>query len=440
MSLNVPRALLPVFIASLTLLLVDAAHAQRTPAPRGITERPQPTRPGEPRQPVPDQLPSARFKVGDRVVLRFMLTDRHEFNLAAHRGKIVLLDFWMSTDTSKAHLAELLTVHSKFADKGLVVVGISGDHQLGDAETTMRELAIPWPLHWNGYWRESKVCTMFGVPAVPRVAIIGPDGTLLYMGRASKVGEELEKTFLNHPPFARDQVATVMDALKEATRAMDDGDVLAGYRAYVGIPPGLRNDPAVTKRANDLRYRLVNSTEAAFKAVEELVGQKQFVDAALSLKAIGTALNGMTAQAEATRRLDELLARPEVKEQVAKAEREASAATALTAARALRDAGSDLAAYERFRAISMDYAETAAAGDALIAVKAYDNDPVFMQKRRDAIAAPKAEPALRSAESYVRNGRSDLARRKLQDVVDSFPGTTFAERAKKSLDALPPPL
>ena len=88
----------------------------------------------------------------------------------------------------------------------------------------------------------------------------------------------------------------------------------------------------------------------------------------------------------------------------------------------------------------MDYAETAAAGDALIAVKAYDNDPIFMQKRRDAIAAPKAELALRSAENYVRNGRSDLARRKLQDVVDSFPGTTFAEKAKKSLEALPPPI
>ena len=423
-----------------TIALAQAIYAQRAPAPRrDVPERPAPTRPGEIRQPIADQLPTARFKVGDRVVLKLMLSDRHEFNLAAQRGKIVLIDFWMSTELGRAHLGELLPVHSRFADKGLVVVGVSGDRQLSDAESVMREMAIPWPLHWNGYWRDSKVFTQFGVPALPRVAIIGPDGTLLYMGRGSKVDEEVEKAFLNHPPFARDQVAMVIDSLKEANRAMDDGDVLAGYRTYATLPPGLRNDPAVTKRANDLRYRLVNSTEAAFKAIDDLIAQSQFVDAATSLKSIGTSLNGMTPQAEATRRLEDLLARPEVKEQVAKAEREANAATALAAARTLRDAGSDLAAYERFRAVSMDYAETAAAGDALIAVKAYDADPIFTLKRRDAIAAPKAEPALQNAENLRRNGRSDLARRKLQDVIDSFPNTTFADKAKKALDGLPPP-
>jgi peroxiredoxin len=354
-----PRILLTALFATVSSPFLNAAHGQgTTPERRPAPARPAPTRPGEAREPIAEQLPDARFKVGDRVVLRLTLSDRSEFNLAQQRGKLVLLDFWMSTDPGKAHVAELLTLQAKYADKGLVVVGLSGDHQLSDAETTVREMGITWPIHWDGYWRENKVFAMFGVPALPRVAIIGPDGTLLYFGRGSKMAAEVDKAFLNHPPFAKDQLALAIDALKEADRAMNDGDVLAGYRAYAALPPESRNDPVVTKKANDLRYRLVHSSTAAFKAVDDLIAADEYVEASASLTAIAKALGSTSvtpAQAEATRRLDALLARPEVKEKVVKAEREAAAMTALDAARKLRDAGSDIAAYERYRAVTMDY-------------------------------------------------------------------------------------
>jgi peroxiredoxin len=175
-----------------------------------------------------------------------MLSDRQELNLASQRGKIVVLDFWMSTDPGKTHLAELSTLNAKYADKGLVVVGISGDHQLSDAETTVRELGITWPLHWDGYWRDSKMFAAFGVPALPRVGIISPEGTLLYLGRSSRMTEEIEKAFLNHPPVGRDQAAVAADTIKDAVKAMNEGDVLAGYRAYANLPAELRNDPVVS--------------------------------------------------------------------------------------------------------------------------------------------------------------------------------------------------
>ena len=427
-------------IGSLPLNNANQAAAQETvrrPPARSAGPAASPARPGERRVSVPDQLPTARFGVGDRVALRLTLTDRREFSLAAHRGKIVLLHFWMSTDLGKEQLAEVLSLHAKYADKGLAVVAVGGDHQLSDAETTAREMKLPWPLHWDGYWRDSKVYSLFGVPAVPRVAIIGPEGTLLYFVRGAKLAQELERAFLIHPPFAKDQVAVTVDALKEANRAMDEGDVLAGYRAYAALPPGSRNDPTVTKRAADLRQRLTGVVLDALKAVEEQVAQEHYVDAAQSLKAMAAALEGSPQQPQATKRLEALLAKPGVKEQIAKAERDAAPASALEAARALRDAGNDLGAYERFRAITMDYPETPAAGDALIATKVYDDDPIFLRKRRDAIAAPKAEAALRLAEGYRRAGRTELARKRFQEVIDRYPDTTFAEQAQKSLAQIP---
>ena len=91
---------MPLIAFATFAVFIQFADAQRTTTPerRPVPVRPTPSRPGETREPLPDQLPDARFKVGDRVTLRLTLSDRTEFNLAAQHGKIVLLDFWMSTD------------------------------------------------------------------------------------------------------------------------------------------------------------------------------------------------------------------------------------------------------------------------------------------------------------------------------------------------------
>lgn len=49
----------------------------------------------------------------------------------------------------------------------------------------------------------------------------------------------------------------------------------------------------------------------------------------------------------------------------------------------------------------------------------------------------KARSALVLARNYVLNKRPDLARQRYQAIIDQYPGTTYAEEAKKALQELP---
>ena len=79
---------------------------------------------------------------------------------------------------------------------------------------------------------------------------------------------------------------------------------------------------------------------------------------------------------------------------------------------------------------------TPAAAKASAAVAAYEKDPAFKRKVLEAEAGTKARAALSMAKSYKSAGKTDLARRKLQAIIDEFPGTSFAETARKELEVL----
>jgi hypothetical protein len=247
----------------------------------------------------------------------------------------------------------------------------------------------------------------------------------------------VEKAFQNHPPQpASDDLAAAAQTIQSGASSLTDGDVIAAFKAYAAVSPELKKDPGVAKAASDLRERLSNSKDKAFVVVNELISGQEFVDAGIALKAMIKTLAGMEGEAQAKKLLDDLLTKPEVKEKVEGAERNASSQSALTIAKKLRDAGADEAAYRHFKGITLDYADTPAAKEAAEAVKKYDADVAFQAKLRDGPAAAKAKPALSMAENYAKNGRIELAKKKYQEVIDQYPDTSFADTAKKALAGL----
>ncbi|HTL30389.1 MAG TPA: thioredoxin-like domain-containing protein [Tepidisphaeraceae bacterium] len=406
-----------------------AAKPQSRPAPRDIESAVREAN---------KQAPGATVHVNDKAKLSIELSDRTKFTGADAKGKIVLLHFWMDTEPSTNQIPELIELQAKYADSGLVMIGVNGDRELATMQAAVKKHGIPWPQHWNGYWRLNKVFKEWGIPRVPFAAVIGPDATVLYIGSASRASSEVEKAFQNHPPqmASSDDLAAAVQTIQAGESQLKEGDVLAAYKSYASVSVELRKDPVVNKAASDLRGRLYNSRDKAFVVVDELTKSGDAVDAAVALKAMTKTLAGMEGEPQAKKQLDDLMARPEVKEKVEGAERNANAASALAVARKLRDAGAEEAAYRRFKGITLDYADTPAAKEAAEMVKKYDADPAFQQKLRDSAAVAKAKPALNMAENYAKNGHVDMAKRKYQEVIDQFPDTTFADTAKKALAAL----
>jgi len=86
--------------------------------------------------------------------------------------------------------------------------------------------------------------------------------------------------------------------------------------------------------------------------------------------------------------------------------------------------------------VAKTFPGTPDAAKASAGVAAYEKDPAFKRTVLEAEAGTKAKAALSMAKSYKSAGKTDLARKKLQGILDEFPGTTFAETARKELEAL----
>lgn len=125
--------------------------------------------------------------------------DGNTVNSAQFEGKTVVVDFWATwCGPCRMEIPGYIALQKKYADKGLVVIGVSLDQQgPGVVKRFVSENGINYPIVMGD---ETIVDAFGGVDGIPTTFIIGPDGTI----RHKKVGamhaaqfEELLKPVLN---------------------------------------------------------------------------------------------------------------------------------------------------------------------------------------------------------------------------------------------------
>jgi thiol-disulfide isomerase/thioredoxin len=115
--------------------------------------------------------------------------DGKEFNLAAQKGKVVLLVFWASwSQPDVAQVTWLEQVEHAFHNKGLQVVGINVDTQedggqklesvLPNIRRFLLDYNVPWPTLVNGTG-DRDYANAYGVADIPANILIGRDGTVI---------------------------------------------------------------------------------------------------------------------------------------------------------------------------------------------------------------------------------------------------------------------
>lgn len=113
--------------------------------------------------------------------------DGAAFDLAAERGKLVLVDFWASwCEPCRRELPLLEALYQEHAAAGLVVVGVSLDEQRGDAEAFLRNLPLTFPIVFDA---DRSLGKQWSPPRMPTVFLVERDGTIARVFEGEKDGQ-----------------------------------------------------------------------------------------------------------------------------------------------------------------------------------------------------------------------------------------------------------
>lgn len=121
------------------------------------------------------QLPAARAE-----------TDAN-LDLADYRGRVVVMDFWASWCVPcRRSFPWLNTMSEKYADDGLVIIGVNVDRERREAEDFLAEFPARFRIHYDP---EADLARQFDVQGMPSSFIIGRDGNV----RNSHIGFKVRR-------------------------------------------------------------------------------------------------------------------------------------------------------------------------------------------------------------------------------------------------------
>ena len=118
-------------------------------------------------------------------------------SLEAHRGKVVLVDFWASwCSPCRQAFPWLNAMQAKYADDGLVIIGVNVDEEFDDAQRFLDSV----PAHFElVYDPQGKLAREFDVQAMPSSYIIGRNGKVVmqHFGFLSRKTAQYEQALID---------------------------------------------------------------------------------------------------------------------------------------------------------------------------------------------------------------------------------------------------
>ncbi len=117
--------------------------------------------------------------------------DGKPLSLAAHKGKVVLVDFWATwCGPCVAELPNVLAAYEKYHGKGFEIVGISLDKEKDALTTFIADKKMTWQQYFDGQGWENKLSQEFGISSIPATFLLDKEGMIVAKDLR---GDELEK-------------------------------------------------------------------------------------------------------------------------------------------------------------------------------------------------------------------------------------------------------
>jgi thiol-disulfide isomerase/thioredoxin len=112
------------------------------------------------------------------------------FDPEEYRGRVVLLDFWASWCVPcRRSFPWMNRMQRKYADDGLVVIGVNMDAVAEDADTFLRDIPADFRIVFDP---DGILATQFGVEAMPSSFVIDRNGNVAARHLGFRVKQEQE--------------------------------------------------------------------------------------------------------------------------------------------------------------------------------------------------------------------------------------------------------
>jgi cytochrome c biogenesis protein CcmG/thiol:disulfide interchange protein DsbE len=100
-----------------------------------------------------------------------------QLDLGRFRGHVVVVDFWASwCAPCRRSIPWLNTIQAKYADQGLVIIGVNVDKERHDAERFLAETPVRFQILFDS---QGRLPAQYGVTAMPSSYVFDRNGTLV---------------------------------------------------------------------------------------------------------------------------------------------------------------------------------------------------------------------------------------------------------------------
>lgn len=114
---------------------------------------------------------------GDAMEIAFTALDGTKVDLAAMKGKVVLVDFWATwCGPCVGELPNVKKAFDTYHAKGFEIIAISLDQEKDALEAFIKKENMTWPQAFDGKGWGSDIARKFGINSIPATFLIGKDG------------------------------------------------------------------------------------------------------------------------------------------------------------------------------------------------------------------------------------------------------------------------
>lgn len=131
-----------------------------------------------------------------REAKNFSLQDRagRKVSLSDFKGQVVLIDFWATwCGPCRQSMPHLQDLHRKYADNGLVIMGINMEGPERDVLHYIEDGGYTFTILFD---RSKAVSRSYGVRGIPHSVLIDRRGAVQYVGHPMRINDDLLKEFL----------------------------------------------------------------------------------------------------------------------------------------------------------------------------------------------------------------------------------------------------